>query len=77
MHRDTATTTSAYTNGASATVGLGAILPSDSILYSYHASPPVRNGASVVFTVQTEQINAAPLASINGPYQVRYPILLI
>ncbi|ELR20342.1 PKD domain containing protein [Acanthamoeba castellanii str. Neff] len=69
FYPDTATTTSAYTNGASATVGLGAILPSDSILYSYHASPPVRNGASVVFTVQTEQINAAPLASINGPYQ--------
>ncbi len=24
-----------------------------------------------MFTVQTQQINAAPLASINGPYQVR------
>jgi len=69
-HRDTDTTSSETDNGGSATVGLGAVLPSDSIRYSYHASPPIPSGTSLVFTVQTQQVNAAPLADINGPYQV-------
>jgi hypothetical protein len=67
-------TASATTNGKSATVGLGAILPADSIRYSYHGSTPIQNGASIVFTKQTAQINAAPLASANGPYEVSIPI---
>jgi PKD repeat protein len=69
FYPDTDTSSSENDNGGSATVGLGAVLPSDSIRYSYHASPPIPSGTSLVFTVQTQQVNAAPLADINGPYQ--------